>query len=44
MMRFASQGGVAIIAALEDGAAAVDGHAGTRIVPADEPATVGTAW
>ena len=42
-MQFAAQGGVAIIAALEDAAAAVDGNAGTRIVPADALATVGTA-
>jgi carbamate kinase len=41
-MQFAAQGGVAIIAALEDAAAAVDGNAGTRIVPANAPATVGT--
>jgi carbamate kinase len=42
-MQFAAQGGVAIIAALEDAAAAVNGNAGTRIVPAGEPATAGTA-
>ena len=42
-MQFAAKGGVAIIAALADVAAAVDGNAKTNIVPAGGPATVGAA-
>jgi carbamate kinase len=42
-VEFASRGGVAVIAALEDAALAVAGHAGTRVVPAVAPVTVGPA-
>lgn len=41
--QFAAQGGIALIAALEDAAEAVAGRAGTRIVPAATPASAGSA-